>query len=139
MVSESQRAWIWIATIIGVLAMLTATAATTVYLLQSRDIAQQRLPFDSAGWLANSPDPEAWSRPIRQRMVSDLLARRQLDGLPRKDVEAMLGPQDGAGRWPEWHLKYRLGPAPGSWLDWQWLVIRLGSDGRVAEYRVVVD
>jgi hypothetical protein len=139
MVSESQRAWIWIAIIIGVLAMLTATAATTVYLLQSRDIARQRLPFESAAWRADSRDPEAGSRPTRQRMASDLLARRQLDGLPRKQVEAMLGPDDAPGRWPKWHLKYQLGPAPGSWLDRQWLVIRFGPDGRVAEYRLVVD
>ena len=124
--------------VVGVFGIMIA-AGTTFYLIERWDIARQHLPFDAAEWRANSFGHKAWSRPTRQRMVGDLVAQRRLDRLPRKEVETMLGPEDDPGRWPEWHLKYLLGRAPGSWLDWQWLVIRFGADGRVETYRLVVD
>lgn len=124
--------------LLGVLAMGVA-ADTGVSLIERWDLARQRLPFHAAAWRARSFDDEPRRRPTRQRMVADLMTR--LDGLPRKEVEEMLGRGDVTARWPEWHLKYALGPAPGlgHWLDAQWLVIRFGSTERVESYRLVVD
>jgi hypothetical protein len=73
-------------------------------------------------------------------MVDDLVTRKRLDGYTRQQVEALLGPGDKTESWKQWHLAYRLGPdRQGLHLDFEWLVVRFGVDGRVSEYRVVGD
>lgn len=81
----------------------------------------------------------------RQKMADRLIARRVLQGMTRAEVVELLGEPDWPGYFlPEsgWSLAYRLGPDRGFLsfsFDAEWLVVRLGADGRVAEYRLVID
>lgn len=95
--------------------------------------------FDAALWR----DPRrAYSEedPVRLRMVDDLLRRHPLRGMTRAQVVALLGEPRPTRYFREYDLVYWLGPERG-WLsmDSEWLVVRLDSRGRVAEYRVVRD
>jgi hypothetical protein len=88
-------------------------------------------------------DQEAWWRagyaatgaePVRLRMVDDLLQRRLLDGKTRAEVIALLGPPPETAYFREYDLVYWLGPERSIFsIDSEWLGIRLGPDGRVAE------
>ena len=99
-------------------------------------------------WHRRSFDPTAWRQkdrgdamwPARLTMVDDLLARHQLRGLSRDSVERLLGPRDDTPCWRDWDLVYWLGPERGLIrIDSEWLVLRLGANGRVSEYRIVRD
>ncbi|HYI41104.1 MAG TPA: hypothetical protein VE053_12380 [Allosphingosinicella sp.] len=91
-------------------------------------------------------DPALW-RQVRTadnhdrlRMVEWLLRSGQLDGLTRSQAVGLLGQPDGGPHFQDWSLVYWLGPERGLFsIDSEWLVIRIGPDGRVAEYRVVRD
>ena len=70
-------------------------------------------------------------------MVEWLVRSGRLDGLTRPQLLALLGPPSGAGYFTDWDLVYWLGPERGWFgIDSEWLVIRLGPDGRVAEYEI---
>lgn len=97
-----------------------------------------RREFESAAWRRNAGANTEW--PARLTMVDDLLARHPLQGLSRDSVERLLGPRDSTEYWHEWDLVYLLGPERGLIsMDSEWLVARLGPDGRVVEYRIVRD
>ncbi|HSU13719.1 hypothetical protein [Longimicrobium sp.] len=73
-------------------------------------------------------------------MVDDLLARRDLHGLSRTQVVALLGEPPPTGYFREYDLVYWLGPERGLFsIDSEWLVFRLNATGRVADYRLVTD
>ncbi|MCP3732348.1 hypothetical protein M9978_18155 [Sphingomonas sp. MG17] len=93
-------------------------------------------PFDSGLWRqARTTDNQ-----VRLRMVEWLVRSGRLDGLTRAQVVKLLGRPDGGPYFRDWDLVYLLGPERGLiGLDSEWLVLRIGSDGRVAEYRVVRD
>jgi hypothetical protein len=93
-------------------------------------------PFDAALWRqVNTAD-----NPVRLNMVEWLVRSGRLDGLTRSQVLELLGQPDGGPYFREWDLVYWLGPERGLMgIDSEWLVLRIGSDGRVAEYRVVRD
>jgi hypothetical protein len=64
-------------------------------------------------------------------MADDLLSRGVLVGLSRREVIALLGEPDGVSGGD---LSYWLGPQRAlAAADSEWLSIRLGRDGRVAE------
>lgn len=92
--------------------------------------------FDAARWRqVRTADDHA-----RLRMIEWLVRSGQLDALTRAQVVELLGPPDGGTYFRDWDFVYRLGPERGLvGLDSEWLVLRIGSDGRVAEYRVVRD
>jgi hypothetical protein len=93
-------------------------------------------PFDKASWR------EARTLADRDRleMVDWLVRSGRLDGMTRPQVLEMLGPPDGGSYFRDWSLVYHLGPERGFiGIDSEWLVLRIGPDGRVAEYRVVRD
>lgn len=139
MLRGSWPIWKILAALLLCFLAMNVAAERGVYFLERWDLARQRLPFDAAAWRARAFDNEPRRRPTRQRMAADLMTR--LEGLPRGEVEELLGSGDVTARWPEWHLKYELGPALGlgHWLDSQWLVIRFGSTERVETYRLEVD
>lgn len=73
-------------------------------------------------------------------MIEWLVRGGQLDALTRAQVIELLGSPDGGAYFRDWDFVYWLGPERGLvGLDSEWLVLRIGSDGRVAEYRVVRD
>lgn len=93
-------------------------------------------PFDAARWrqVRTADDP------VRLRMIDWLVRSGRLDRLTRPQVRELLGPPHGGPYFSEWDFVYRLGPERGLMsIDSEWLVLRIGSDGRVAEYRVVRD
>ncbi len=93
-------------------------------------------PFDASLWR----QVRTADNHVRLRMVEWLLRSGQLDGLTRPQVIAVLGQPDGGSYFKEWDFVYWLGPERGHFgIDSEWLVIRLGPDGRVADYRVVRD
>jgi hypothetical protein len=99
------------------------------------------------GWLpVRSFDPAAWrgverdDDEARLQMIGSLLRSGRLRGLTRSEVVALLGSPDGGGYFGHYDLVYRLGPERGIIrIDSEWLVVRLGRDGRVSEYRLARD
>jgi hypothetical protein len=71
-------------------------------------------------------------------MATDLLARYPLRGLRRDSVKRLLGLSDSTDYFREWRLVYWLGPERGLIrIDSEWLVLRLGPEGRVSDYRII--
>lgn len=93
-------------------------------------------PFDRAAWTAAFDA----SNTVRAEMADRMIARRTLLGKSRADVVAMLGDPSTDGYFNEWDLVYWLGPERGFIrIDSEWLVLRLGADGRVAEHAIMTD
>lgn len=102
------------------------------------DDLSHRQRFEPVAWRANAGRDTRW--PTRLRMVDDLLRRRDLHGWTRPQVERLLGPADDTGYFRDWDMVYNLGPERGFIsLDDEWLVVRLGADGTVTDYRIVAD
>jgi len=94
--------------------------------------------FTSEGWRQGGG--ENTFTPVRLQMIEWLVRSHRLDGLTRAEVLAQLGPTRATPYFPDWDLVYWLGPERGFFsIDSEWLVIRFGRDGRVAEYRVERD
>lgn len=92
--------------------------------------------FDAAGWKA---DAETGSG-VRLEMADRLLARRTLHGLTRAEVTDLLGEPPRTDYFTNWDLVYWLGPERGYLaLDYEWLAVRLGPDGRVEKAQLVTD
>ena len=80
-------------------------------------------------------------------MVDDLIASALLDAKSYTELLDLLGPDDsmrgteyGAGYFQDCRLVYWLGAERGFLsIDSEWLVIRLGENGRVTGYRIVTD
>ena len=73
-------------------------------------------------------------------MVGDLLNRHQLQGMPREEIIEFLGDPENTPYFKAWELVYWLGPERGFLsIDSEWLVIRLDTQRRVAEYCLVTD
>ena len=88
--------------------------------------------FDAAAWQADPDD--------RGPMADRLLARGTLDGLTRKQVVELLGEPPDTDYFRDWDLVYCLGMERGLFsIDSEWLLLRLGPDGRVAEARINTD
>ena len=91
-------------------------------------------------------DPNAWQRREQAwdhaagEMADRLVETSALQGMKRAQVVGMLGEPLQTPNFNDWDMKYWLGPERGYLsIDSEWLVIRLGSDGRVADYRIVRD
>jgi hypothetical protein len=102
------------------------------------------------GWRLRSAerafDPIAWQDPVqvkqgaRLRGADHLLSRGTLRGKARSEVVKLLGEPSDEGYFRDWDLVYWLGPERGYMsIDSEWLVVRLGRDDRVVEYRIVRD
>ncbi len=91
-------------------------------------------------------DPAAWQDEARVRegvrlgMADRLVARESLLGKSRAEVVALLGDPTETEYFHEWDLVYWLGPERGFIsIDSEWLVVRFGDGGTVADYRIVRD
>lgn len=96
--------------------------------------------FDRQVWLdggraAFSPDNP------RLRMADGLIRDGSLNGMTQAQVDALLGPQTETGKFrPEYTGVYWLGAERGYIsIDSEWLVLKLGPDGKVAQVRLVRD
>lgn len=97
-----------------------------------------RRAFEPAGWRRSERRDAMW--PARLTMVDDLVTRHLLQGLGGDSVERLLGPSDSTDYFRDWDRVYRLGPERGLIrIDSEWLVLKLGPDGRVTDYRIVRD
>ena len=91
-------------------------------------------------------DPNAWQRREQAwdhtaaEMADRLVENSTLQDMKRAQVVRMLGEPLQTTNFNDWDMKYWLGPERGFIaIDSEWLVIRLGPDGRVADYRIVRD
>lgn len=92
--------------------------------------------FDAATW----NDQTQVESGVRLSMAHRLLADGVLVGRTRAEVVAMLGEPPATGCFSEWDLVYWLGLERGFIrIDSEWLVARLGSDGRVTQARLFRD
>jgi len=115
-------------------------AIAVVGLLGTAFVAKQTLypgiAFDSASWR----DERSLHDGTRERMADRLVGRHTLQGKTRSEVVSLLGEPPPTGYFSDWDLVYFLGPERGFWsIDSEWLVVRFGQDGRVAEFRIVRD
>jgi hypothetical protein len=93
--------------------------------------------FDAVAWRGvQRTDDET-----RLQMVDALLRSGRLNGLTRPQVVALLGPPDSGDYFRDRdNLVYWLGPERGIMrIDSEWLVIRVGPDGRVSRYELARD
>jgi hypothetical protein len=128
---QTRRKWLWcgLATLILVSAAFLAALAWDSY--------QERLEaFDRELWR----DPKMVEQGVRLKLADGLIARDELRGVSRAAVVEMLGEPPPPEYFRDWDMVYRLG-MERAWIsiDSEWLVIRLGTDGRVIEYRIVRD
>lgn len=73
-------------------------------------------------------------------MADDLVKKRKLIGLSRPEVVALLGEPSKTEYFKEFDLVYYLGPERGFIsIDSEWLVLKLGHDGRVEVAKVAHD
>lgn len=94
--------------------------------------------FDTALWrdsLASS-----YPRAVRGCIVDDLLSSINLHRRTRPEIVAILGEPPKTGYFKEYDLVYWLGPERSLIsIDSEWLVFRLDSLGRVAEFVLLTD
>jgi outer membrane protein assembly factor BamE (lipoprotein component of BamABCDE complex) len=77
---------------------------------------------------------------VRLRMADRLIARQMLLGKTRGQVVEMLGEPTSTAYFRDWDMVYWLGPERGFFrIDSEWLVLKLGANGRVVENRIVRD
>jgi len=91
--------------------------------------------FDRSLW-GNSHTPAS----VRLRMADDLVDNKKLIGLMRQEVVARLGEPPKTEYFKEFDLVYYLGPERGFMsIDSEWLVMKLGPDGRVVRATIARD
>jgi hypothetical protein len=102
-------------------------------------VAVAPLPFVHKWWSTTSPDLADMLHK-RQRMADWLVYSGKLTGLTKPQVYAMLGEPPSTDKFPEWDVVYVLGPERGFIsIDYEWLALRLGADGKVSDATVISD
>jgi hypothetical protein len=82
----------------------------------------QRARFDSTAWKASEG---SWQNPVHFRMVDDLLQRYKLQGMPRQEIEKLLGKPPETEYFRDYDYVYWLGPERGFIsIDSEWLCIK---------------
>lgn len=124
-------------TLVGVLVLaVVANVATVVAMALAKGASRPGRQFDAVLW----QDPARIQAGIRLEMADWLLANEALIGLTKSKVAAMLGDPPATGYFRNWDLVYHLGDERSYFsIDSEWLVARLGPDGRVVEARIVTD
>ncbi len=91
--------------------------------------------FDPSKW-RNSATPAS----ARLRMADDLVNSQRLVGLTRQEVVVLLGEPPKTEYFKEFDLVYYLGPERGFMsIDSEWLVLKLGPEGRVKRATIARD
>lgn len=117
-------------------ALVTAASVCVGFCLLPTGAALPGDAFDKAGWLADGDQGKG----PRLLMADRLLASNALLKKTRVEVIDLLGAPPPTEYFSNWDMVYWLGPERG-WIriDSEWLVLRLGADGRVTEARIVRD
>ena len=117
------------------LRVVFALAAVALFAGGSWFVFRRGRHFDSSLW-GNSQTPAS----VRLRMADDLVENKKLIGLTRQEVVARLGEPPKTEYFKEFDLVYYLGPERGFIsIDSEWLVLKLGPDGRVVRATIVRD
>jgi hypothetical protein len=105
--------------------------------------------FAGGSWFVFRPgrhfDPSLWGdsqtpASVRLRMADDLVDNKKLIGLTRLEVVALLGEPPKTEYFKEFDMVYYLGPERGFIsIDSEWLVLKLGPDGRVVRATIAND
>jgi hypothetical protein len=102
-------------------------------------VTRAPLPLIQSWWRAGETrwdDP--WNR--RHRMADWLIFSHSLIGNTRAQVVEKLGEPPPTEYFRDWSLVYNLGAERGFMsIDSEWLVVRLGADGKVQQARIVRD
>jgi hypothetical protein len=86
----------------------------------------QRTRFDSTAWKAGEGSVH---KPTHLRMVDDLLHRYRLQGMPRQEIENLLGKPPETDYFHDYDYVYWLGPERGFIsLDSEWLCIKFENN-----------
>jgi hypothetical protein len=92
-------------------------------------------PFDSAQWKASLEKRD----PLRQRMVSSLVAKHHLLGQTKTQVDQLLGTPPTTGYFKDYDLVYWLGPERSLFgIDSEWLCLKL-QNGKVSQVDILTD
>lgn len=112
-----------------------------------RAISRKVMTYVQAPGSMNLPFiPEKWKNAdirnpddnTRNRMCADLLMHHKLNGKSRDEILDLLGEPDETNKFPDWDMKYYLGPSPESGTaDYEWLVIKFNGKGVVGEYNIL--
>ncbi len=96
--------------------------------------------FNREVWLSGEKAKMSQDAP-RLRMADGLIESGVLMGKTRAQIDAMLGPQTDTPYFrPRYDFVYWLGAERGYMsIDSEWLVLRIGATGGVAEARIVRD
>jgi hypothetical protein len=134
--NKRKKVFLWVA---GIVISILASPFLFIFGLMAFYTVKERVnrvPFDSVAWKAN---PDCGSNARRIRMIDDLFAKRDLKGMRRAEVEALLGERDLTGYFKDYDMVYCLGPERGFVpIDSEWLVIKLDQD-KVTYYRIARD
>lgn len=94
------------------------------------------LPFNRAQW----DTPTDWDDKTRHRMADGLLESGHLIGKSRAEIVNLLGEPPPTSYFRDFDLVYMLGPERRFiGVDSEWLVMRIGSSGKVSEALLVTD
>jgi len=95
-------------------------------------LVSHRKSFDPAVWRNR-----ATSDSVRLQMADDLVRNHKLKGLTKVEVVTLLGQPPQTPYFKAYDLVYYLGPERGFMsIDSEWLIVKLGADGRVAEAKI---
>ncbi len=135
MTTTPKRRWIWLGLSTAIL-IASAFAIAGVWDFYCERSRQQAEIFDGELWR----DPKSIKEGVRLAMADGLIARGELRGLTRSAVVELLGEPPPPEYFRDWDMVYRLGMERSYVsIDSEWLVIQLGPDGRVIDYRLERD
>jgi len=118
-----------------ILRVVFALTAVSLFAVGSWFVFRPGRRFDPSLW-GNSQTPAS----VRLRMADDLVDNKKLVGLTRQEVVARLGEPPKTEYFKEFDLVYYLGPERGFMsIDSEWLVLKLGPDGRVVKATIARD
>ena len=110
-------------------------ASTVIAMLALERVWFADREFDAAVWR----DEAQVRRGVRSKMADWLLARGMLLGKTRAEVVELLGEPPPTEYFADWDMVYWLGLERGYGIDSEWLVLRVDSEGRIAENHIARD
>lgn len=131
--------WLWTVAVVAVTVAALGVICVLLWgsIWPSYGDYAYRIRFESAAWKDETRQSD--DNPVRLRMVDDLLRRYRLVGMPKEEVDDLLGVPPKTGYFRDFDYVYWLGPERGFMsIDSEWLVLKF-KEGKVIEARVVRD